>query len=308
MSHNKKDTTLILGTALWGWSISRVECFKLLDKFYLEGFREIDTATNYPINKKDHFFRFAEDLLGEWIKTNKVEDLKIIEKVGSIDNSGAPENNLTYSFLLMSYDYYLEKFGSNLANIMIHWDNRGSELEIGQTIEALSIIAENNLGVGLSGIKYPEIYLRLSEKYRLQYTIEFKHNIFNSSYEHYKSFHGKNRFLVYGINAGGINFLNKYNKSSSVKLRNVDTEKFQSYVQRLSSLINSSELSGPFDIGSFNNLSLVYAYNSPEVSGIIIGPSKLEQLSDSINFYYKLIKTDSTIIYSKIREICKLDS
>jgi len=41
----------LLGTAMWGWTVSRPVCFDLLDTFYAAGFRQIDAAVNYPINK-----------------------------------------------------------------------------------------------------------------------------------------------------------------------------------------------------------------------------------------------------------------
>jgi aryl-alcohol dehydrogenase-like predicted oxidoreductase len=42
---------LLLGTAMWGWTVSRPTCFDLLDTFYAAGFRQVDAAVNYPINK-----------------------------------------------------------------------------------------------------------------------------------------------------------------------------------------------------------------------------------------------------------------
>ena len=48
---------------------------------------------------------------------------------------------------------------------------------------------------------------------------------------------------------------------------------------------------------------MLYAYNTPDISGIILGPSKLEQLKDSIRFYQELINTDSYQFYSEINKI-----
>ena len=135
---NHKD--LILGTSLWGWTVKKKECFKILDIFYNNGYRWIDTATNYPINSDKKYFRYAENLIAEWIKNNDINDLKIISKIGSLNNLGGSNVNLSYSFILMNYEYYLDKFHSCLKNIMVHWDNRDSKLSIESTINALKII------------------------------------------------------------------------------------------------------------------------------------------------------------------------
>ena len=71
---DKQTPDLILGTALWGWTVPESTCYKLLDRFYEAGFRQIDTATNYPINKDPACFRLSESILINWISTNKVND------------------------------------------------------------------------------------------------------------------------------------------------------------------------------------------------------------------------------------------
>jgi aryl-alcohol dehydrogenase-like predicted oxidoreductase len=147
----RNNMDLILGTALWGWTIPENTCFEILDEFYKNGFRGIDTATNYPINKDPKFFRFAEAVIMKWIEANGINDLKITIKAGSIDNSGLPENNLTYSFLIMSHEYYREKFEDNLDTFMVHWDNRDDEESILKTIDSLKIIRKK-CKVGLSGM------------------------------------------------------------------------------------------------------------------------------------------------------------
>ena len=106
----RNNIDLILGTSMWGWTVEKKECFKILDTFYNEGYRWIDTAPNYPINNDRKYFRYAENLIFEWINSNKINDIKIILKIGSMDNLGGPNTNLSYSFILMNYEYYLNKF------------------------------------------------------------------------------------------------------------------------------------------------------------------------------------------------------
>ncbi|MEN0006767.1 MAG: aldo/keto reductase, partial [Bacteroidota bacterium] len=195
---------LILGTAMWGWTTSPQQCFALLDYFYEAGFREIDAATNYPINKNPADFRKSEQILLEWIKANGINDLKVMIKVGSVNNLRTPEHNLQKSFLLVMLDEYRYLFGDNLDTFMIHWDNREDEQAIHASYEALQQAQQLGFRVGLSGIKHPAIHAKVNEQFQLDVRIQFKHNLLYSDYQRYAPFHGKQRFITYGINAGGL--------------------------------------------------------------------------------------------------------
>ena len=298
-----KNKDLVLGTSLWGWTVKKKVCYKILDTFYSKGYRWIDTATNYPINNDSKYFRFAENLIAEWIKNNDINDLKIISKIGSLNNLGSPVTNLSYSFVLMNYEYYLNKFRSCLSNIMIHWDNRDSVLSIESTINALKVINQNGVGIGLSGIKNPEYYLNLKNGLELDYLIEVKHNILSSSYEHYSMFHNNSKFIVYGINASGIKINNKYKKSNSLIVRKRDSrlKECSIMINRIKKIIENYKKYTSFPVKSFNHIGMIYAFNSLWVNGIIIGPSSLTQLMDSISSFNKLNIYDTKNIYSEIR-------
>ena len=297
---NHKD--LILGTSLWGWTVKKKECFKILDTFYNNGYRWIDTATNYPINSDKKYFRYAENLIAEWIKNNDINDLKIISKIWSMNNFGGDNVNLSYSFILMNYEYYLNKFHSCLKNIMVHWDNRDSKLSIESTINALKIINQNGVGIGLSGIKNPEHYSVLKNELDIEYIIEVKHNIFSSSFEHYRMFYNDCKFIVYGINASGIKINGKYNKLNSliVRKRDYQSKKRIIIINKIKKLIEKYNDDTSFPIKSFNHIGMIYAFNSLRVDGIIIGPSSITQLMDSLLFFDKLKTYDTKNIYDKI--------
>ena len=297
-----KHKDLILGTSLWGWTVKKKECFKILDTFYNNGYRWIDTATNYPINSDKKYFRYAENLLVEWIKNNNINDLKIISKIGSMNNLGDDEINLSYSFVLMNYEYYLDKFHSCLKNIMVHWDNRDSKLSIESTINALKVISQNGVGIGLSGIKNPEHYSVLKNELDIEYIIEVKHNIFSSSFEHYQMFYNDCKFIVYGINASGIKISGKYNNLNSliVRKRDYQSKKRIIIINKINKLIEKYNDDTSFPIKSFNHIGMIYAFNSLRVDGIIIGPSSIAQLMDSLLFFDKLKTYDTKNIYDKI--------
>ncbi|NUQ23060.1 MAG: aldo/keto reductase [Saprospiraceae bacterium] len=294
---------LILGTAMWGWTMDAHICFSVLDTFYEAGFRGVDAATNYPINRQPEDFRLSERILCDWIKTHGVPDLRVMMKVGSVDNMRSPDNNLHKSFLLMCLDDYRELLGSNLDMLMIHWDNREDESEIAQTLEALALVCAAGLKVGLSGIRFPEAYAKANEAFNLDFYIQIKHNLLQSDYNKYKSFHGERRFLAYGINAGGVK-LNAadYASQSSLSVRGGDTSNQSPLIAGLKSWLDSQQAK---HVSDFNQCSMTYAYHSEDIAGLLIGPSKVDQLRDTIDFYNKLQQTDYQDIYNQLIELKK---
>lgn len=293
---------LVLGTAMWGWTMDKPTCFKVLDYFYAKGYRKVDGATNYPINKIPADFRLSERILEEWIQANQVNDLEITMKIGSINNMRSPEHNLASSFLLLNLDDYQFIFGSNLQTLMIHWDNRSDESEVEKTFNTFKTIESRGLKLGLSGIKHPEIYARLNQSYGFDFTIQCKHNLLKSDYPRYQAFHGKKRFMVYGINAGGLKLnSNAYHASSSLKVRGGNIEEPPKVIAALKALLDHLALGN--QVTSFNECAMVFAHYSPDIHSILIGPSKVEQLKQTIHIQQRLLQQDYEKLYLGMQKL-----
>ena len=302
MASNHSTPTLILGTALWGWTISEETAFELLDRFYEYGGREVDGATNYPINKIGADFRKSENILLEWIKANGVTDLKVMMKVGSMNNRGTPENNLSKSFLLMNLDDYKHRFQENLDTFMIHWDNRSNPSQIEATFEVLKVAKELDLSIGVSGVKHPDIYHLVNKNFGFNFRIQFKHNLLVSDYERYKPFHGTKKFITYGINVGGLKLNNTaYNNKSSLLARGRNAEMGSDLVPKLKELIQEQGLDKV--VTTFNQCGMIYAAFHPDVSGILIGPSRVEQLESTFSFMAGLQDSKWGSFYDGLVEI-----
>lgn len=294
----------ILGTAMWGWTVPKSVCFELLDTFYEKGFRQIDTATNYPINKNPEDFRRAENILKEWTTVNGIHDLEVLVKAGSLNNLGGPENNLTKSFLLIILDEYEFLLHKNLHTFSIHWDNRSDENAIRDTFEAFEIAADNGLKVGLSGIKHPEIYGKINEDFDLNFRIQIKHNLFYSDYQRYSPLHDNGRFLTYGINAGGQKLdLNAYHSNSSLKVRGGNTAELHPITQPLEKLIKQQNTGDHPTIKGFNDCALCFAYHQEGVEAVLIGTSKKEQLIQSLDFLQSLKEYDYLPFYHELKKL-----
>lgn len=296
---------LILGTAMWGWTVPRDRCFQLLDQFYRAGFRQIDGATNYPINKNPADFRLAEKILLEWIRTHGVTDLRLMMKVGSLNNMRTPDHNLTKSFLLLNHDDYRFRFGDNLDTLMIHWDNRDDPTQIRSTLEALAEVRRHGFRVGLSGIRRPDIYQAENEAFGLEFRIQIKHNLLHSDYHRYRVFHGSPRFITYGINAGGIKLdAGQYHEQSSLRVRGGDPKTAHPLTEPLrEALREAREKKDRPEPRNFNHCGLCFAYHSPDIEGILIGPSRAKQLTDSLEFYRALATNDYSDLYLRLRDL-----
>jgi len=300
-----QPNTLLLGTAMWGWTTSRERAFKLLDQFYEKGFREVDGATNYPINKQPDDFRKAEGILLDWIKANGVSDLKVMMKVGSLNNMRTPDHNLSKSFLLMMLDEYQHAFQENFDTLMLHWDNREDKSEMEETYEALQIAREQGCRVGLSGIRHPELHAEVNAAFELPLRIQIKHNLLKSDYERYAPFHGQHRFITYGINAGGIKLdPAAYHEDSSLRARGGDVSAPHPIVEPLQkAMAAANERTERPAITSMNHCGLAFAFHQPEVAGILLGTSRTEQLEDSINFFHALQRYDYSDFYEQLKRV-----
>lgn len=304
-SVSRVNCELLLGTAMWGWNVSKERAFQLLDYFYEKGFRQVDSATNYPINKNPANFRRAEIILQEWVEANGVQDLQVMMKIGSINNMRSPEHNLSKSFILMNLEDYRFKFGKNLHTLMLHWDNRNDEAAIRESLEALDIARKEGLKIGMSGIKHPEIYAKLNEEYKFDFCFQMKHNLLHSDYQRYKAFHGKRRFITYGINAGGLKLdVKNYDENSSLKTRGGDIEKVPPIVEKVNEVIRiANQNKERLALNNFNQIGMLYAFYSPDILGILLGCSRLEQLKASIGFLEVLKGRDYLDVYNSLLEV-----
>jgi len=281
---------------MWGWTIAEQDCFLLLDAFYAAGFRGVDGATNYPINKMPDDFRKSETILLQWIRAHGVKDLRITMKVGSLDNLRSPECNLSESFLLFCLEAYSNLFAENLDTLMVHWDNREDPDAIGETLKGLAAIVKAGYRPGLSGIRFPKVYAALNDQFQLDFSIQIKHNLLQSDYSRYVPFHGQRRFFAYGINAGGLKLnADAYHENSSLKVRGGDTSNTAPLIAALAEFLKDAA-----PLKHLSHAGLLHAYEHPDMAGILLGVSNLAQLSDSLNFYEALRQTDCRDLYRRL--------
>ena len=201
---------LCLGTAMWGWSVNDNAAFSILDCFYNDGNRYVDTANNYPLDGNINNYQKSALLIAKWCKSRNVKDLKITYKIGSLSNSNSPENNLSPQYLRVQIDWAMEMFGDNFHCAMIHWDNRSNSILIKKTIDFLSnYLNKFSLVLGISGIKNPDIYKEIMSDMEIsEINIQSKHNFLYSDLDKYDCLSNMNSKLWgYGISVSGLKLL-----------------------------------------------------------------------------------------------------
>lgn len=305
MNENPQNLPLlVLGSAMWGWTVPRSQAFELLDAWYGAGLRRVDAATNYPIDKQPEHFRLAEHFLREWAAVHAVTDLEVNMKIGSLNNLGGADNLLTRSFLLMLLDEYHYLFGDNLHTLMVHWDNRGEETPVRETLEAFRTVQQQGVQVGLSGIRHPELYAGMNAEFGFRFAIQVKHNILRSDYGRYAPFHGQRCFDAYGITAGGLKLGAGGHLGSSAKARGVRAVGFEKELAAVRGAIaQANKTTGRPPLTEMYQLGLLFAAGHPDMEGVLVGPSSVEQLRHTLDFYGQLGQFDFSDVYAALKSI-----
>ncbi|MFN0037744.1 MAG: aldo/keto reductase [Saprospiraceae bacterium] len=323
--------TLMLGTAQWGWTVSKNEAFQLLDAWLGAGFRHLDCATNYPINRNPADFRAAEKILHEYVRAHGLRELRLTMKIGSLDNLGSPDANLAPSFVQMMAEEYLRLFDSNLACAMFHWDNREDVGAIRASLEALQKL-EKEYGIrpGLSGIAHPEAYAEANADLGLLFEIQLKHNVLQSDFERYGDLRDSqlpeslspefgtgssispisnqqstnHQFYAYGLNAGGAKLEEAYAADSTFLARGGQPSKVAPLLEKISASLpgwNTAFVRPP--VKTMNHVGLIFAGLHPGLSGILLGVSSVAQLRETLDFWRNLEVFDYADVFKRLMRV-----
>lgn len=274
---------IMLGTALWGWGVEKREVFALLDAFVDLGGQYIDAATNYPINGVAEDFGRAAAWLGEWLNSNTGTKLSVLLKVGSKNNLGSPDADLSPEVFAQAEKRYQEIFRGNLSALAVHWDGRekADTSAIAATIHCLDEIHQRGLQIGFSGVKSPEIYQAVAPHLADKWMIQVKENaLTQTARSQYSPYFPKAQYIAYGINMGGVKSRSN-DSNSSVSLRNIQQP--LELVDRILAFVESDNFLEPKP-ESLIEFSLALAIFNPYLSGVITGPRNLSQLKHTFEF------------------------
>lgn len=276
---------LALGTGLWGWGVDRSQAYAILEAFVAVGGSVVDTATNYPISKRPEDFGLAVRWLADWVAANGPNNLKILVKVGATDNLGGRGAMLFPSFVDLSEEIFLGRFGKALGGIAIHWDNRDNPDSIAETVDRFVELDARGYAIGFSGVRHPQLYRIAAPHLADRWWIQVKENAAtHEARQRYARQFPNARYLAYGINMGGIKY-EAPRADSSVRLRGIDPSRH--LVARLSDFLSRRHGLRP-NPADFNELALSLAWHNAALSGIIVAPRTIAQLEATLRFWQRL--------------------
>jgi aryl-alcohol dehydrogenase-like predicted oxidoreductase len=256
---------LVLGTAKWGSEISRKVAFDLLDHFSAAGGRFIDAATNYPIDGIHENYGLANKFISEWIALNSGTNIEIFIKIGSKNNSGSSDHDLSAKSLEKQIELLQDRFGSNLVGLGVHWDNRGNCLveEIRETTEFFGNLHKKGFRIGISGVQNKEAYSETAPDLADIWEIQVKETHMNREIrDSYIKYFPEAKYLAYGINGEFASVRKNHEEGLLFKINaQIVFSKRHNYKKSLTSILQLGE-----------------------IQKVIIGPRKTEQLKSVLKW------------------------
>ena len=251
MLNNVEKKALLLGSAGWGKSINKAEAFKIIEEFQNNGLKIIDSATNYPINGVKMDYGLALSWLGEWIRKSDIGDAKIFVKIGSVDNSGNDDVDLSAKSIRETISKLQELLEDNIYGIGIHWDNRDDYEEVLETVLTMKEFQSKDFKLGISGIKNPSLY-KQTENVDSDWLIQVKeHPADKLSRQNYCNYFPNNTYIAYGLQ----HFLNQEDGGDSSRKRELYLD------------------------------GIKYFMASVDLGGLIVSPRTLNQARETLEYF-----------------------
>lgn len=271
---------LLLGTAMWGWSVGEDAAFAMLDAYTAAGGQWVDTAVNYPINGEPGSYGLALRFLSDWLAARPGSHLSVWVKVGSLDNAGSAEVNLAPSAILVWEELLRQSLGGNLRCLGVHWDPREDPFLIAETVHALASLQGDDLHVGLSGLTRPDLYAAASSSLPFPWWVQVKENLHTRASRLHAAAHLSDaRYFAYGINgAGRFTTAGSVQAGSTAALRGLSSEHVElpMAVQRFMQAAH---------IESVAQLALMFAASNKYLDGVLIGPRTVAQLEANLHWW-----------------------
>ncbi len=154
---NNATPPVFLGTAGWGQDIPKPEAYRILEIFYANGHRWVDTATNYPINKNPE--DFGKTILWLCDFRKDFPEICVYAKIGAANNLGESTQLINISYFEVIFERLTFLLSGNLKGLGVHWDNSEKGTDRSSVVEFFSRLHKRNFKVGISGISAPENYL-----------------------------------------------------------------------------------------------------------------------------------------------------
>ncbi len=131
-----KVSTLCMGSMAFGWTAPRENCAPVLDAFVAAGGNFIDTADVYSRWAPGNPGGVAEELIGEWLKTKRRDQIILATKVRGPMGPGPNDQGLSRKHILEACDASLRRLQTDYIDLyQTHsWDEH---TPLAETLRAL---------------------------------------------------------------------------------------------------------------------------------------------------------------------------
>lgn len=150
-----KNDKIVLGTMNFGksdWGINKKESFSILDTYYDEGYRTLDTSNFYAKGN-------SEKIIGEWIESTKCTDVKTCTKVGGQDPSNPNIKGLSSQSILHSIKNSLKRLKLEKVFLFyLHYPDVKHDLR--DTLLGVKKILDTNLSTNWGISNYTTLELK----------------------------------------------------------------------------------------------------------------------------------------------------
>lgn len=287
-----KVSPLCMGTMQFGWSADEALSHRILSAAYEAGINFIDTADIYSRWVPGNPGGVSEEIIGRWMKSAGIprEKLVIATKVRGRMGDGPNDEGLSRAHIMQAVEASLRRLQTDYLDLyQTHWPDEHTPIE--ETLRALDDLARQGKVryLGASNYRAWELMQALwtSDKYNLAR--------YDCLQPHYNLIHREEfeRELAevcknYGIGvipysplAGGF-LTGKYRRENttpdSVRARGLQhacTEKNFALLDQMDTIAQAHG-------ASVSQVALAWMLADPLISSPIIGPNKLEQLSDNL--------------------------
>lgn len=287
-----KVSPLCMGTMQFGWSADELLSRRILSAAYEAGINFIDTADIYSRWVPGNPGGVSEEIIGRWMKAAGVprEKLVIATKVRGRMGDGPNDEGLSRLHIMQAVEGSLRRLQTDYIDLyQTHWPDANTPIE--ETLRALDdLVRQGKVRyIGASNYQAWELMQALwtSDKYNLVR--------YDCLQPHYNLIHREEfeRELAavcktYGLGvipysplAGGF-LTGKYRRENttpdSVRARGLQhacTEKNFALIDQLNAIAESHH-------ATVSQVALAWMLANPLISSPIIGPNKMEQLTDNL--------------------------
>lgn len=294
---------MCLGTGTFGNQTDEAEARRMLDRVAEVGVNFIDTADVYPAAPDASAAGSSEEMTGRWIKGKRGEFI-LSTKGGGPTGAAAWDRGGSRKHLLDAIDSSLRRLGTDYVDLyQLHADDPATPID--ETVEAMDTIVRSGKAryIGASNFLAYRLAKSLGRQNHLRLTsyvsVQHRYNLLSRDIERELLPMAEEEgigVLPYSPLAGGL-LSGRYRYSDTPKTGRFSAETGRYGLVSRERYWHAREFSAVEKIGqlaeqrgtSMATLSVAWLLAQPTTTSVILGASRLEQLTDTLAAHdYKL--------------------